>query len=215
MQVCDVVNYAIRGGIKQVGISNVGDPSTETVTPDQEENLATIVSFINLGLIELYKRFNIRTEEVTFALNDFNRIFKLPQHTLVPTLAVTNDCVELDINNDSSEGSDTLRVFSPNPYMISVSGPIPDGVTEITIIYRASPYIVANLDEYIDLSLAYLEPLLEYITYKAYAPINANTPQENNINMQRFEFACKRIEELGLSNTVTIANNKLMNRGFA
>lgn len=186
MTVTDVIAFARSGELKKLS----------EVTYDD----TTLISYINLGLIEIYKRFNLSTKEQSIDLDDNTTIY-----------ALNSDCMKVlnifDENGDEynlNDESDVLSIFEVNWNEIQV--PNPDTGATISVIYMAEPTTMTAVGDTVPIPSQYLEPLLHYIGYRAHSAQNGNVNAENSTHYTRFEMSCKRLETLGLTQSDDVIN---------
>lgn len=185
-------------------------------------NNEAIVSFMNLGIIELHKRFALDTSEVLIELgvdgdvdNPYTMIsateYQLPSDIMHVIASYEEDGSNIPFNDET------------NPYSIyttawnKIQVPLLGDNTSISIIYKPNPttYTINDLANSIALPIQLIDPLLMYIGYKAHASVTNNTTaeSESNILYNRFEAACKRVEDLGLLPTDSY-NSSVEDKGF-
>lgn len=185
-----------------------------------------VVGFLNMALIELYKRFPIETDETILTLQDNVDIYTLPSDCMYIIGAyqeieetVGNARVEeLPINDENNPYSINTVSWNKVQVPYSVSGGY------ISIIYVSSPqYIVYSEvdDSYLNTELALptqmIEALLHYMGYRAHGATNGEINAENTTHYMRFEASCTRIKELGLftADNSNAPEDKFYMRGFA
>ena len=197
-----------------ISLANGGELKGLAVKGDQE----TIVGYINLGLIELYKRFPISTKEFVIALNDGTEIYTMPDDFMYVVAAYgeveegSDDIVSiLAINEEDNPLS--INTVSWNQVQI----PVPLEGSYISLIYVASPTIltVNELTAVVPIAPQMLEALLHYIGYRGHSSVNGEIQAENSTHYTRFDASCARIETLGLVTSDDLnMNSKFSSRGF-
>ena len=209
MKAEDIINFAVHGELKQLSISNISADNADRV-----ENIAAIISYINLGIIELYKRFGLATQsrELTDLTHGFS--YTMEDDFLYITNCTGNDEAETDIPlNDETAA---LSVFQPTPYQLYIAktDEADERITSIFVTYIAVPALIKSSKDVIPLSYQYVEALLNYIAYRGHAAVSGNTNEENNAYYLRFEASCNNITNDGLITPDNQSNNKLDDRGF-
>jgi len=192
MTVEKVIDLAVRGELKKLAVKDDTD---------------SVISFINLGMIELYKRFPLDTEEVIIELgratdgNDtYERIsdtvYKLPSDLMYISAAYEEDGTEIGINKED----DPLSIMTISWNKIQV--PVATSGAFISVIYVKQPTLIVNTPEMlasgIDLPVQLVEALLHYIGYRGHGSIDGNIQAENNTHYQRFEASVQRAKMLGV-----------------
>lgn len=199
-----------------------------------------VVSFINLGLTELHKRFPIRLLTATI-----QQYASIPTYYLSTQYSTNGGSAEpikylLDTAGDPFENtvfkietvrdpdnvvytlnvvSDTAAVMTPEYNAVTMPNPVDD--TLITVEYRSGHkrILLADLDpEAYELRLprALLNPLVLFVASRAYSSrptLEGNN--ESQVHLAKFEAACAKITELDLIIKQEIPNERLDNNNWA
>lgn len=180
-----------------------------------------IISYINLGLTEIYKRFFLRSVEIyvqehqeiaTYLLHsDFaqSNVVSVedPKYIMdTPELPFQDDILKIEEVYDEAgvkialnDISDEYSIYTPTYRSIQV--PYPDDNTTIAVQYRANhPRISANVTtEAADIEVAIpnslYEALLYFVGSRAHRPIN---PEKSADYWQMFKRSVDDVERLGL-----------------
>lgn len=208
MIIKDVINLAKYSELSGVSVKNNDD---------------VIVAFINLGMLELHKRFPIKVEEYVVNLVDNQVYYDMPTNFMYALQAFgespedfTYKSSPIKINDDE----DPLSVFFNTWNVIQIPAATSGGY--VSLIYVAKPDPITkeqSLDGTTVLAISdtLVDCLLSYVGYKAHLGIKSDARSENNAHWQRFERNCKKVEELGVafpSDSMSMAM-RLGNRGFA
>lgn len=182
------------------------------------ENTTNVLGFLNLGVLELYKRFSLKVEEYIITLEDMVDIYVMPSNYMwiiaaygevdIRSTEVVN---ELPINEEDNPLSVNTVGWNKIQVPVSVSG------AYISIIYVARPemYEVGDIDVELDLPPQMIEPLLAYIGYRANATIDSGVQSEDNAWYIRFENSCNRIRQESMINSDDMfMNSRISKRGF-
>lgn len=212
MTVIDVMEYAKYGELSQLAVGEQLNSEDPTTVINAERKL---LSYINLGLIELYKRFNLKTDETTVTMvegqtlyavsaSNFNSIYELYDE-------LGNKYPLNEENNDNS-------IMTPSYNTIQIMNPSDGGI--VYVIYNASPEKLVWAEDLSTLVVpippAMLEALLHYIGYRAHSAMHGEINAENNTHYMRFESSCARMLELGVVPTddSLTSGEKLEQKGF-
>lgn len=183
----EVITLAQNGELKQLAI---------------KDDIEAVVGFINLGLLELYKRFPIETKEFLITLIDGVEEYQLPDDFMWIVTAygeVTIDSYTSSVN--------TLPVNSPDdPLSINtiswnkVQIPSAVGGEVVSIIYTASPQKASSLalNDPLPIPDQMTEALLNYIGYRGHGSVDGKINTESNTHYQRFELSVNRIQKDGM-----------------
>lgn len=212
MTVADVIEYAKYGELAQLSVVKQLKCNTPTEVVDAEKQ---VISYINLALIELYKRFNLRTEETTITMTAVNTIYSITESELNSIYSVyAEDGTSYVLNDENNPNA----ILTPSYNTIQIPNPSAGGI--VYIVYNASPTPIVWNDNLtaivVPLPPAMVEPLLHYIGYRAHGAMNGEINSENNTHYMRFEASCKNLKELGIVPTEDgmPSATKLEDKGF-
>lgn len=182
------------------------------------ENTTAVLGFLNLGMLELYKRFSLRVEEHIITLQDGVDIYTMPTNYMWVIAAYgevdirsTETVNELPINEEDNPISVNTVGWNKIQVPVSVSG------AYISIIYVAKPdeYGLDDLAVEINLPPQMVEALLAYIGYRANSTIDSGIQSEDNAWYIRFDSSCNRIRQESMINSDDMfMNSRISKRGF-
>jgi len=207
MTVQQVINLAANGELKQLAVAK-----------DVTSNIETILGYINLGMIELYKRIPLKVNEYLITVVPGQSIYDMPADYMWIVAAygeVGKDTTKavniLPINNEDDVRS--VNTISWNKVQI------PDTEVNgyVSIIYQPSPTIIteSDLENEIDLPVQLVEALLHYIGYRGHAAVNGEIQAENSTHYTRFEKSIALAEQRGMfSSDNTDMDNRITSKGF-
>lgn len=175
-----------------------------------------ILGFMNLGVLELHKRFQLKVEEYLIELVDGQDIYQMPSDYMWLVAAYG------EVEAQSTESVNVLPVNEEdNPLSINTVGwnkiqiPVSVAGAYVSIIYVASPEVYELTSENVDIPPQMLQALLAYIGYKANAAIDSGIQTEDSAWYQRFEEACNKVREYGMYNGDDMYMSKRISiRGF-
>lgn len=178
----------------------------------------TVLGFINLGVLELYKRFTLSVEEWIIALEDGQSYYTAPEDFMWIIAAYG------EVGMDSVQEVNVLPVNEEdNPLSINTVGwnkvQVPLSVTGayVSIIYAATPevYSVTDMNKTVNIPPQMIEALLAYIGWRANSTIDTGIQTEDTVWYNRFESSCSRLEVKGFINANDVVmTNRLNMRGF-
>lgn len=181
-------------------------------------NDTAILGFLNLGVLELYKRFSLKVEEYIIELDESVGVYTMPSDYMwiiaaygevdVKSVETVN---ELPINEEDNPLSINTVGWNKLQVPLSVNGAF------VSIIYVARPamYELSELDSTLDLPPQMIEPLLAYIGYRANASIDSGVQTEDNAWYIRFNNSCDKIRQESMINSDDMfMSSRLSKRGF-
>lgn len=166
-----------------------------------KDNVEAIVSFINLGLLELYNTFALKTEEYLIELQDGVTIYDLPADFMYLTGAF-----EVPHGNANSQAVPVNE--EGNPFSINtinfkqVQVPLSPAGAFIGIIYVVKPNTMtaADLDVELPIPDNLVQCLLNFVAYKGHGAIKLDGQQrEGDVYYLRFKRSCDDIKRQGTS----------------
>lgn len=182
--------------------------------------VSDILGYINFGILEIYKRFNLWEAEAvitqvdavdTYKLDgiDANVTIDLSDHNLlmIDRIYDSEDLLYI-INNEK----DPLSIFTTKFHEIKVATIVPGDV--MTVKYRASPLFLTTDNTEIPLPVQFLEALFMFVGYKGQNSIRSGVKDDSNASYMRFDAACERIKTEGLYLQKDLESNKFESRGF-
>ena len=203
MTVQNVIDQARTGELRGIAIKDSNE---------------SIINYINLGLLELYKRFPLETKEHLIEMVDGTEIYKLPDDFMW-IVAAYDELDELDANIVSvvpvneEDNPASINLVSWNEVQI----PVTATGAYMSIIYVAAPVVLTegDLAKAIPIPPQMIEALLHYIGYRAHGSIDGNVQAENSTHYQRFEISCERMQQMGMySNDDASMRDRISMRGF-
>jgi len=215
MTVGQVIELAKAGEVKSLAV---------------KDNLDSLIGYLNLGLLELYKRFPIDTEELILTLGEdgtpensytmiSDTIYKMPDNFMYLITAydevpeTSNELVaEIPINEEDNPLS--INTISWNKVQV----PLVVQGAHLSLIYASSPsyFTIDSLDEEVPLPAQLIEPLLMYIAYKGHSSVESSPQQEDAVLYARFEGSCDVVRTLGIFTGDDLSmSGRIFTRGFA
>ena len=203
MTLQSVIDLAKSTELKQLAINNDTD---------------TLVSYINLGILELYKRFPIETKEEMVTLVEGVDVYTMPEDYMYIVAAYDEVPESSDAYVNSLPINEEDNILSVNGVSYNkVQVPLTTAGAYISIIYVAYPPMYTEVDLTTDIALprAMLEPLLSYIGYKAKSTLDNMPQSENNVHYQQYELSCNKIDKLGVFSRDDMGmTDRVNDRGF-
>lgn len=189
----DIINIAKYGELQQLEVKN--DPEA-------------IMTYINLGLIEIYKRFNIDVKEQLVDLKDNVTMYKLNSDCMQVVEVYDELGKEVPLNDETN----VLSVMTPSYNLIQV--PMPETGATLAVMYYANHSKVTNVNDGVNIPPQLLEALLHYIGYRGHGSMDSLINTENNTHYMRFEASCAKVKSLGMLTKDNILNTNFEDKGF-
>lgn len=205
MLIRDVIELVRNAELKQLSV---------------REDKPAVIGFINLGILELYKRFPLKQDEAIITLQEGKSLYLLDgtdsnvsmdasSELLMVSLCYDEQGEEVTINNED----DPLGINTPMFNAIEVPSVAQD--EKLSIIYRAAPVFVKNETDILPIPPQLLEALMNYIGYRGHGSVKGDIKTENNTHYIRFNGSCERVKREGLINADDLESKSFQLRGFA
>ena len=224
MDVSEVIDYAIAASdIRNMPIAKITAQDT-----DASENKAQLLTIINLGIIDLFKRFGLATQSMQLSNVVDGASYTMPADFLHLIYAwaeekydLTGDG-EVKINDESGGGNhNKFSLFTPSPFAIFVTKDDIEyaDVTTVDITYQAVPALMTAQTDVVPLPYQFLECLLLWISYKVHSPVtNSNTQtatgQISDPRYLVYKGACNELTRMGVITPDNQSNTKSYDRAF-
>lgn len=167
-----------------------------------KDSPAAILSFINLGLLDLYAQFNLYSEEFLIELQDGVTIYDLPADFMYMTGAFEapeeGSCENsrpLPINEEGNPLSINTINYKQVQIPLSVTG------AYISIIYTPKPqtFTIADTDEDVPLPDQLIQPLLNFIAFKGHGAIRVDGQGDSDVYYTRYRRSCDERKTQGVA----------------
>ena len=201
MLISEVINLARSGELNNLSPSD-----------------ARVINYIDLGMIELYKRFQLRSAEAIITMEEGSTTYTLDQtdtrvqmdSTALDVMAIQEVYDESGANLSINVENDELGVMTPMFNQIQIPNPA-DGEV-LGVLYLAAPKYITDVSETLQLPLSLLEALLHYIGYRAHGAVDGKVEAETTTHYQKFEASVARAELLGVVTMDDVADRSTQER---
>jgi hypothetical protein len=183
-------------------------------------NETAVLGYINMGVLEIHKRFNLWQEEAKITM--LEGVFQYKLDGVDENVAIDlSDHDVLKIDEAYAPGGEELTLndeqdpeglTTPQPHVIETMFPLLDGDT--SVIYRASPKFITDPSEELPLPPQFLEALFNYVGYRGHGSVKGDIKSENNTHYMRFENSIKILKDEGLVAADDMETYKFDKRGF-
>lgn len=204
MRVSTLIRSVARADLKQTALGIIGnDPDNRTA--EEQENVDTIIDFINQGILELHKRFPILVTAEEYRLKRPSTVddpIELPNSAieLVKVVDQDNERVPVDdyhVEREYKEGVyDKFYVKSLSVNSFLVLGNISEEGTRVFFHYKTTPREV-RYSSNIPLPVIYEEALRNYVCYRGFSTVEGALQEGDKglIYKNKFEDNIKQIEK--------------------
>ncbi len=232
MFLSELLEYLSYGELAGLAVGGLGKGG---VSP---KDYPRIISNINLGLIELYTKFPLKTAQVNLQLYEHIALYTLHTDYASTNLASVqpykyiNDSVTDPFTNDIlvidsvfsevgdeypiNEGKEKYSIFTPSYNTIQI--PFSEDGNTVDIVYRASPTLVettvSNPSEvWVPFPNNLLECLIAFVLHKIYSSIGGDS-KNAGMYYNKYKELLAIAQHIGLVIVENNLNEKLDNGGW-
>ncbi len=198
-----------------------------------EAKIPAIVTAINIGLVKLHTRFQLKKRLLSLTVTSGRLVYELDSSNAVSVNVggyiqdvddpFTDDLIQ--ILTMTSTAGDTIRfdgfngVMLLNPKTFRFAEAPKDDTYIIEYVARPAKIIyINNTNIEVDLPDAYLPPLLAYIASRFYSPVgialDSNRSSLDVSYLQRYETECQLLENKGINTGNYLESDNFTQHGF-
>lgn len=195
-----------------------------------------IIGMLNLGIIELSKRFTIATKVEGIRTSPYTHIYTLRNTDVIGIIDIYDsngkslivqpalDSVDYDyklISNNSFLLNRT-QDYTANIKYVKVKGK--DGLEEmqtisppdfqLMVVYSAVADLIETVEDNLPIPDTFIDALLAYLGYKAHSTAGTHGQGEDKNTWGRFEYCCGLISGSSYMSHAAIVGNSVQSKGF-
>ena len=233
MFLSEVFDYLTYGELAGLSLGGLGKGGIQPI------DYPKIINNINLGLIEIYTEFPVRTAQVNLQLHEHIGLYTLHTDFAQTNTASTetykyiNDSTDnpffndiLVIDNVFNEAGDEypineikeeFSVFTPTYNTIQV--PFSEDTNTVDIIYRGSPSLLATeavtlTTTWVPIPYNLLSCLISYTLHKIHSSIGSGDSNEAGMYFKKYRDAVALAKRIGPTVVENNLNEKLDTKGW-
>jgi len=207
MQVSEIVKHIKYGDLSNLGVSKNLDSTDPAKVAKAEEQ---IISYINLGLIELYKRFNISIQAEIVQTDPLVSTYTLRNKNIAKILNVYDASgYELKFQELAYQENYDIKEIGYLTYLFK--NPKEE---EVAFVYKGMPETVTSVTEDTQLPKVMLEALVNYIGQRAYASVGGTKQEDQTLYFNKFNESCKVLENHGYFKGDDLLAKSILDKGF-
>lgn len=169
-----------------------------------------LMLYINMGITELYRRFDLKIKSETVPINDNLALYELRSPDVLMLVGLYDkkgkELTQTDVIGDNSYD---FKLVNYRSFLLRKPF---NGY--IYALYKASAIPLKDEDDLIDLPDAMLDALLAYITYSCHYTINRDNMNQADLFFKRFEMACQALDNQGYRIALSTERLSLAVKGF-
>lgn len=195
MLVSDIISIARYGELQQLALKDDSD---------------AILSYINMGVLELYKRFKVATKVEIVRTNPLVSVYTLNNSDIIKVIDVY-DADGKNLTERTTIGDDDYNVKQIGQTTFMFGNPKDE---DVAFVYTSSPELLTSTTDEVPLPGSMIEALLHYIGYRAHGSVDGNVDAENNTHYMRFDKSCRTLAEDGYGEVVDLSKVDTAAKGF-
>ena len=209
--------------------SELSNLSSNSFTDDR------LISFINLGIIELSKRFRLATKVETIQTSMYTHIYTLRHSDVINILDIIDSTGKSLIPQRTSDSeSYDYKLMSNNSFLLKrkfdyvesiTHTPVKGGELEdlqevqapdlsLVVVYSAIVDLVTDKEDDLPIPELFIEALMSYVGYKSYRALGANGQNDSSEKWKVFEYCCSLVTNSSFAGNDTILGKSVQSKGF-
>lgn len=210
--------------------SELSNLSSNSFTDDR------LISFMNLGIIELSKRFRLATKVETIQTSMYTYIYTLRNSDVINILDIIDSTGKSLIPQKLSDSENyDYKLMSSNSFLLKRKFDYVDSITYTTnrggdkienlqdvpapdhslvVVYSAIADLVTDEEDDLPIPELFIEALMSYVGYKSYRTLGANGQNDSSEKWKVFEYCCSLVTNSSYAGDDTILGNSVQSKGF-
>ena len=209
--------------------SELSNLSSNSFTDDR------LISFMNLGIIELSKRFRLATKVETIQTSMYTHIYTLRHSDVINILDIIDSKGKSLIPQRTSDSENyDYKLMSNNSFLLKrkfdyvesiTHTPVKGGELEdlqevqapdlsLVVVYSAIADLVADKEDDLPIPELFIEALMSYVGYKLYRSLGVNGQNDSSEKWKVFEYCCSLVTNSSYAGNDIILGNSVQSKGF-
>ena len=209
--------------------SELSNLSSNSFTDDR------LISFMNLGIIELSKRFRLATKVETIQTSMYTHIYTLRHSDVINILDIIDSTGKSLIPQRTSDSeSYDYKLMSNNSFLLKRKFDYVDSITHtkvkggeledlqevqapdlsLVVVYSAIADLITDKEDDLPIPELFIEVLMSYVGYKAYRTLGVNGQNDSSEKWKVFEYCCSLVTNSSFAGNDVILGNSVQSKGF-
>ena len=194
-----------------------------------------IMNSINLGIIELSKRFRLATKAESIRTSPYTHMYSLRNTDVINIIEIYDSKGKTLVPQQVLDDEDyDYRLLSSNSFLLKRKVDYDVGITytkyksdqveniqkidvpdfELMVVYSAIAEPIETVEDNLTIPILFVDALMAYVGYKATSTLGANATTDNNNTWKRFEYCCSLISNSSYASDEAIVLNSIQSKGF-
>lgn len=209
--------------------SELSNLSSNSFTDDK------LISFMNLGIIELSKRFRLATKVETIQTSMYTHIYTLRHSDVINILDIIDSTGKSLIPQRTSDGENyDYKLMSNNSFLLKRKFDYVDSITHtkvkggeledlqevqapdlsLVVVYSAIADLITDKEDDLPIPELFIEALMSYVGYKSYRTLGVNGQNDSSEKWKVFEYCCSLVTNSSFAGNDAILGNSVQSKGF-
>ena len=194
-----------------------------------------IINNMNLGIIELSKRFRLATKAESIRTSPYTHMYSLRNTDVINILEIYDSKGKTLVPQQVLDDEDyDYRLLSSNSFLLKRKIDYDVGITYtkykgdqveniqkidvpdfvLMVVYSAVADPIETVEDNLTIPVLFVDALMAYVGYKAASTLGANATTDNNNTWKRFEYCCSLISNSSYASDEAIVLNSIQSKGF-
>lgn len=194
-----------------------------------------IINNMNLGIIELSKRFRLATKAESIRTSPYTHMYSLRNTDVINILEIYDSKGKTLVPQQVLDDEDyDYRLLSSNSFLLKRKIDYDVGITYtkfkgdqveniqkidvpdfvLMVVYSAVADSIETVEDNLTIPVLFVDALMAYVGYKAASTLGANATTDNNNTWKRFEYCCSLISNSSYASDEAIVLNSIQSKGF-
>lgn len=209
--------------------SELSNLSSNSFTDDK------LINFMNLGIIELSKRFRLATKVETIQTSMYTHIYTLRYSDVINILDIIDSKGKSLIPQRTSDSENyDYKLMSNNSFLLKRKFDYVDSITHtkvkggeledlqevqapdlsLVVVYSAIADLITDKEDDLPIPELFIEVLMSYVGYKAHRTLGVNGQNDSSEKWKVFEYCCSLVTNSSFAGNDTILGNSVQSKGF-
>lgn len=209
--------------------SELSNLSSNSFTDDK------LINFMNLGIIELSKRFRLATKVETIQTSMYTHIYTLRYSDVINILDIIDSKGKSLIPQRTSDSENyDYKLMSNNSFLLKRKFDYVDSITHtkvkggeledlqevqapdlsLVVVYSAIADLVTDKEDDLPIPELFIEALMSYVGYKAFRALGVNGQNDSSEKWKVFEYCCSLVTNSSYAGNDVILGNSVQSKGF-
>ena len=196
---------------------------------------ARLISFMNLGIIELSKRFRIVTKVETIQTSMYTHIYTLRHSDVINILDIIDSTGKSLIPQRTSDSENyDYKLMSNNSFLLKRKFDYVDSITHtkvkggeledlqevqapdlsLVVVYSAIADLITDKEDDLPIPELFIEALMSYVGYKSYRTLGVDGQNDSSEKWKVFEYCCSLVTNSSFAGNDTILGKSVQSKGF-